>query len=130
MKNTARTLVNVGFGAVLIALFLLVYIALTELQAINQGMARLVGDANVKTQAAVKMRDAMLLRSKSMQVIQNRDKIFERDEEYTRFTQYGDMFEGLQDVVGPFKSEDEAENFGVWHSRGDWTVVKIESPDD
>jgi len=110
MKNTARTLVNVGFGAVLIALFLLVYIALTELQAINQGMARLVGDANVKTQAAVKMRDAMLLRSKSMQVIQNRDKIFERDEEYTRFTQYGDMFEGARQELISKSVDERAQN--------------------
>ena len=43
---------------------------------------------------------------------------------------YGDLFDGIQGVIGLFKTEDMAEEYGESHNLGhyEWKVEKLESP--
>ncbi len=43
---------------------------------------------------------------------------------------YGDLFEGIQGVIGPFETEDKAEIYGESHNLGhyEWMTYELENP--
>jgi len=43
---------------------------------------------------------------------------------------YGDLFDGIQGIVGPFETEDEAEIYGDSHNLGhyQWNIEELELP--
>ena len=85
MKDNIRTLVTIGFLAVLCLMFLLAAISLTQLHSINESMENLVEVTNNKTAAANAMRDAIRQRSDSLKSMRLSNDIFEREEEHQRF---------------------------------------------
>ena len=92
MKNDTHTPVALGFMAILVLLFSLVFIALVQLQTTNKRMEELVEATYIKTAAANDMRDAVRLRSGSLKNMMLSGDIFDRDEEYQRFTSYAGKY--------------------------------------
>ena len=63
MKDDIKVIITLGFSAILVLMFVLVFVALSQLQALNRSMSTLVKETNAKMEAAHTMRDAIRLRS-------------------------------------------------------------------
>jgi diguanylate cyclase (GGDEF)-like protein len=87
-RDNTKTIISLGFGAVLLLLFFLVFIALNQMQQLNSSISRLVEETNAKTAAANTMRDAIRLRANSLKAMRLTGDPFRRDEEYLRFLGY------------------------------------------
>jgi hypothetical protein len=81
-------IISLGFGAVLVLVFMLVFIALEQMEMLNDSISSLVEETNAKTAAANTMRDAIRLRANSLKAMRLTEDPFERDEEYLRFLGY------------------------------------------
>jgi len=92
MKDNTRTLITLGVMAVLGLMFSLASIALVQMHAINTRMGTLVEETNAKTAAANDMRDAIRQRADSLKKMQLARDIFDRDDEYQRFTGYAGKY--------------------------------------
>jgi diguanylate cyclase (GGDEF)-like protein len=88
MKDNTRTLITLGFLAVLGLMFSLTAISLVQLHKFNHSMERLVEVTNRKTAAANTMRDAIRLRADSLKTMQLSSDAFARDEEQQHFINY------------------------------------------
>ncbi len=99
MKDNTRTLVTIGFLAVLGLMFSLTAISLVQLQEINHDMERLVEVTNRKTAAANTMRDAIRLRANSLKAMQLTDDPFARDEEQQRFMNYAGSYREARETL-------------------------------
>jgi len=97
MKDNTRTLITLGVMAVLGLLFTLASIALMQMHAINTRMETLVEVTNAKTAAANNMRDAIRLRADSLKKMQLARDIFDRDEEYQRFSSYAGIYRAARE---------------------------------
>jgi diguanylate cyclase (GGDEF)-like protein len=110
MKDNSRTLITIGFLAVLGLMFSLTAISLMELHNVNNSMEHLVEVTNKKTAAANEMRDAIRLRADSLKKMQLTDDLFERDEEYQRIISNAGKFRiAREQLVGLGMNEKEAE---------------------
>jgi diguanylate cyclase (GGDEF)-like protein len=92
MKDNSRTLITIGFLAVLGLMFSLTAVSLVQLDRFNSTMQRLVEVTNRKTAAANEMRDAIRLRANSLKTMQLTTDAFARDEEQQRFTAYAGKY--------------------------------------
>ncbi len=91
-KDDTKLVITLGFCAILVLTSLLVYVALEQLQNINDSMSNLVEETNAKTEAAYTMRDAIRLRANSLKTMALSRDSFERDEEFQFFTSYSGMY--------------------------------------
>ena len=73
MKDNIKLITSLGFGSVLLLMFVVVFIALAELKSLNRNMSTLVEETNAKIEAAATMRDAIRLRAISLQAMQLTD---------------------------------------------------------
>ena len=73
LKDNTKLIITLGFGAVLTIMFVLVFIAITQLQALNTRMFSLVDDSYAKMEAANAMRDAIRLRASALTAMQLSD---------------------------------------------------------
>jgi len=92
MKDNTRTLVTIGFLAVLGLMFSLTAIALVQLNQFNSSLQKLVEVTNRKTAAANEMRDAIRLRADSLKAMQLTSDPFTRDEEQQRFVEFAGRY--------------------------------------
>jgi len=84
----SKTLLIVGFGAVLALMVALLSVALNRLEAVNSQIAELEQVANEKIKLAYIMRDSVRRRSFSLALVQTMDDYFDRDAEQQRFNGY------------------------------------------
>jgi len=98
-RDNTKTIISLGFGAVLMLLFMLVFIALNQMQVLNNSISRLVEETNAKTAAANTMRDAIRLRANSLNAMRLTSDPFERDEEYLRFLGYAGPYSRAREVL-------------------------------
>jgi diguanylate cyclase (GGDEF)-like protein len=92
MKDNTKVIITLGFSAILCLMFALVFIALSQLQALNRSMSKLVEDTNAKMEAAHTMRDAIRLRANALKSMQLSQDSFEKDAELMRFYGYSGMY--------------------------------------
>lgn len=92
MGDSTKTLITLGFLAVLGLMFALTSISLVQLQDLGSSMENLVEVTNKKTAAAHEMRDAVRLRADSLKTMQLTGDLFERDEENQRFISYAGKY--------------------------------------
>ena len=92
MGDNTRTLITLGFLAVLGLMFALTAISLVQLQDLNSSLENLVEVTNKKTAAAHEMRDAIRLRADSLKSMQLAADPFARDEEFQRFVNYAGKY--------------------------------------
>jgi diguanylate cyclase (GGDEF)-like protein len=110
MKDNTKTLITIGFLAVLGLMFSLTAVSLLELHNVNQSMENLVKVTNIKTAAANEMRDAIRLRADGLKNMQLTDDIFERDEEHQRIIRTAGKFRiAREQLISLGMSEKEAE---------------------
>jgi diguanylate cyclase (GGDEF)-like protein len=92
MKDNIRLLVMLGFVAILALMFSLAFISVVQLQTLNASMENLVKITNMKMAAANDMRDAIRMRSNSLQRMRLTTDPFERDAEQQRFFSYAGRY--------------------------------------
>lgn len=107
MRDNTRTLITVGFMAVLGLMFSLTAISLVQLNQSNRSIEKLVEVTNRKTAAANEMRDAIRLRSDSLKVMQLTDDVFERDEEQQRFIAYAGKYRRAREQLVRLGMDDD-----------------------
>lgn len=98
-RDNTKTIISLGFGAVLMLLFMLVFIALDQMQVLNDGISRLVEETNAKTAAANTMRDAIRLRANSLNAMRLTRDPFERDVEYLKFLGYAGPYSRAREIL-------------------------------
>ena len=98
-RDNTKTIISLGFGAVLVLVCMLVFIALDQMQMLNDSISSLVEETNAKTAAANTMRDAIRLRASSLNTIRFSDDPFEQDEEYLRFLGYAGPYSRAREVL-------------------------------
>jgi diguanylate cyclase (GGDEF)-like protein len=107
-RDSTKLIITLGFGAVLGLMFVLVFIAVTQLQSVNRHLSTLVEETYAKTEAAHTMRDAIRLRASTLNAMQLSDDPFERDEHFMRLADYAGMYrEGREVLLEKGMSEDE-----------------------
>ncbi len=99
LKDNTKLIITLGFGAVLALMFVLVFIAITQLQSLNTRLSSLVDDTYAKTEAANTMRDAIRLRASALTAMQLSDDAFERDEHFMRLPDYARMYRKAREVL-------------------------------
>jgi diguanylate cyclase (GGDEF)-like protein len=99
MKDNTRTIITLGFSAVLVLMFLLIFLALNQLQLLNHSMSTLVEETNAKMEAAHAMRDAIRLRAVTIRTMQLRKDPFLRDEEWLRYMQHAVAYRSARDLL-------------------------------
>lgn len=99
MRDSIKLITSLGFGSVLLLMFIVVFIALSELKALNGHMSTLVDETNAKIEAAATMRDAIRLRALSLQAMQLNDDPFFRDEQLMRFNGYAGAYRVARDSL-------------------------------
>lgn len=92
LKDDTRITITLGFCAILVLMSLIIYIALSELQLLNDSMSTVVKDTNVKLETANAMRDSIRLRANSLQAMALSEDIFVRDDEFIRFLSYARLY--------------------------------------
>jgi len=92
MKDDIKVIITLGFSAILTLVFVLVFVALSQLQELNRGMSTLVEETNAKMEAAHGMRDAIRLRANSLKSMQLLDDMFARDEQLMKFIDYSGKY--------------------------------------
>ncbi|TCK17425.1 diguanylate cyclase (GGDEF)-like protein [Thiogranum longum] len=97
--DNTKTIISLGFGAVLALMFMLVFIALEQMQALNNSISSLVEETNAKTAAANTMRDAIRLRAISLKTMRLTADPFERDEEHLRFLGYAGPYSRARELL-------------------------------
>jgi hypothetical protein len=102
MKDNTRTIITLGFSAVLVLMFLLIFLALNQLQLLNHSMSTLVEETNAKMEAAHAMRDAIRLRAVTIRTMQLRKDPFLRDEEWLRYMQHAVAYRSARDLLVMF----------------------------
>ncbi len=85
VRDNTKTVISLGFSAVLTLMFLLVYVSLQQMERLNHNISELVEETNAKMADAHTMRDAIRLRANSLKAMRLTPDPFERDEEYMRF---------------------------------------------
>ncbi len=90
-KNTALS-VGAGFAVVLALMVALVAVGLTQMEAINDRLERIVDENNVKTELATVMRDSLRERAISMHNIVVLADPFAKDQEMMNFYNYGTKY--------------------------------------
>lgn len=98
-RDNTKTIIGLGFGAVLALMFMLVFIALEQMQALNDSISSLVRETNAKTAAANTMRDAIRLRTNSLKAMRLMDDPFEQDQEYLRFLGYAGPYSRARELL-------------------------------
>jgi len=98
-RDNTKTIISLGFGAVLVIVFMLVFIALNQMQMLNNSISSLVEETNAKTAAANTMRDAIRLRANSLKAMWLTTDPFKRDEEYIRFLGYAGPYGRAREVL-------------------------------
>ncbi len=98
-RDNTKTIISLGFGAVLVIVFMLVFIALNQMQMLNHSISSLVEETNAKTAAANTMRDAIRLRANSLKAMWLTTDPFKRDEEYLRFLGYAGPYGRAREVL-------------------------------
>ncbi len=98
-RDNTKTIISLGFGAVLVIVFMLVFIALNQMQMLNNSISSLVEETNAKTAAANTMRDAIRLRANSLKAMWLTTDPFKRDEEYMRFLGYAGPYGRAREVL-------------------------------
>lgn len=99
MNDSIKLITSLGFGAVLLLMFTVIFIALNDLRKLNDSMSTLVGETNAKIEAAATMRDAIRLRALSLQAMQLNDDPFFRDAEWIKFHSYAGMYRAARDTL-------------------------------
>jgi diguanylate cyclase (GGDEF)-like protein len=108
MKDNSRTLITLGFLAVLGLMFSLTAVSLAELHKVNNSMETLVEVTNKKTAAANEMRDAIRLRANGLKNMQLTDDFFKRDAEYQQIIDNAGKFRiAREQLVGLGMNEKE-----------------------
>jgi diguanylate cyclase (GGDEF)-like protein len=99
MKDNIRLIVLLGFVAVLALMFSLAFLSLLQLQTINDSMENLVEVTNRKMAAANDMRDAIRMRSNSLQRMHLLEDLFERDAELQHFSGYAGKYQSAREQL-------------------------------
>ena len=99
MKNNISTPVALGIMISIAMMFSLVFVSLIQFQSTNESMKKLVEATNIKTAAANDMRDAILQRSESLKTMMLTSDIFNRDEEYQRFTNHAGKYHAAREKL-------------------------------
>lgn len=97
--DNTKLIISLGFTAVLGLMFILIFIALNQLQLLNQRMSRVVEETNVKTEAAHTMREAIRLRANALKSMQLTDDMFERDEHFLQMPDYAGMYRVARETL-------------------------------
>ncbi len=101
MKNNTRLLISTGLLALPVLIFMLVSVSLVQLHASTQNMARLVEVTNLKTAIANDMRDAIRLRTNSLDIMRLTGSPGERDMEYREFMRHeGNYWAAREKLIG------------------------------
>ena len=106
MKDDIKVIITLGFSTILVLMFLLVFVALSQLQALNRGMSTLVEETNAKTEAAHGMRDAIRLRAISLKSMQLSDDMFARDEQLMKFIDYSGKYRRAREQLVSLKMDE------------------------
>ncbi len=110
MKDNTKTLITIGFLAVLGLMFSLTAISLLELHNVNNSMQNLVEVTNKKTAAANEMRDAIRLRADNLKNMRLTSDYFERDNEYQNLISNAGKFRTAREqLVSLGMNKEEAE---------------------
>ena len=109
MKDNIRMMVTFGFMALLALILSLSAISLKQLHAINESMGTLIRVTHDNTYTINNMRDAMRLVTESLQSMQLKDVIVERNEEHQRFISHATKFRSAwENLVTPGVNEAES----------------------
>lgn len=92
MKDTIQNSVSLGLLMTLGLIFSLVTLSLLQVQSGTGQLARLIEITNRKAAAAGHMREAIRLRSDTLQAMRLTPDIFERDAEHLRFMDYAGKY--------------------------------------
>jgi diguanylate cyclase (GGDEF)-like protein len=99
MKDDTKLVIGLGFATILCLMSALVYIALSQLKAINQSIASVVEQTNAKTRAANTMRDAIRLRTRSLYVMLSSEDPFELDAQSLQYREYAGIYMGARGAL-------------------------------
>jgi diguanylate cyclase (GGDEF)-like protein len=98
-KDNTKLIITLGFGAVLALMFVLVFIAVTQLQSVNKHISTLVEETYAKTEAAHTMREAIRMRASTLNAMRLADDAFERDEHFMRLARYAGMYREARNLL-------------------------------
>jgi len=85
VKDNIKLIVQFGFACVILLMLILGFVALQQIQEINNSLINIVKVNNTKTALAFSMRDAIRLRTINLLNMQVSNDPFERDEELIEF---------------------------------------------
>ena len=98
-RHNSRYLIASGFVLMLALMVALAAVGLTRMAAINQHMELIAHKHNVKIDLLLSMRNIVRERSLSMYAMYHMDDAFQREDEFTRFTDMAGEFIQLREQL-------------------------------
>ena len=92
LKDDTKLIITLGFFAILVLMSLLIYVALKQLQDLNNSMTNVVKETNAKIEAANSMRNSIHLRADSLKTMAMSEDLFVRDEEHLHFLNHAAIY--------------------------------------